>query len=90
MSSRELSTTTFSTPAQFRTLQREQKQNLQAAAAMQLATMVLLEKALDTNLDDDAHALVNAAYFQASEMKTTFDRLAEQIDTATLLDANHD
>ncbi|NAX32017.1 hypothetical protein CAG63_18390 [Vibrio sp. V37_P2S8PM304] len=71
-------------PANFREVQRWQKRSIQSATADLLASAVLIEKALDSNLDDEAHALVNAAYFQINQVRETFDQLAMQIDNIQL------
>ncbi|PMN73180.1 hypothetical protein [Enterovibrio norvegicus] len=86
----QLTVLRITTPAEFHSVTRNQKQCVQAAAAMQLATSVLLEKALDSNLDEEAHALVNAANFQVNELKNTLGKLMQQLDSVTLEDFRHD
>ncbi|HCH5178761.1 TPA: hypothetical protein NKY27_004444 [Vibrio parahaemolyticus] len=75
-----LSLICINNPNEFRMVQRQQKKTVQAATADLLATAALLEKALDGNLDDETHALINAAYFQVNQVQTTFDKLVAQID----------
>lgn len=82
----ELSLIRVDTPTKLRNVQRQQKQTAQAALADLLATTTLLEKALDCELDDETHALVNAAYFQANQVKTAFDQMMTQIDSLQLED----
>lgn len=75
-------------PAELRSIQRAQKQTVQTATADLLATVALLEKALDGTLDNDAHALINAAYFQVNQVRDTFDTLVAQIDNIKLESSN--
>lgn len=77
-------------PNEFRMVQRQQKKTVQAATADLLATAALLEKALDGNLDDETHALINAAYFQVNQVQTTFDKLVAQIDNIQLEDQSRE
>lgn len=81
-----LSLICINNPDEFRMMQRQQKKIVQAATADLLATVALLEKALDGKLDDEAHAQINAAYFQVNQVQTTFDKLITQIDNIQLKD----
>lgn len=81
-----LSLICINNPNEFRMVQRQQKKTVQAATADLLATAALLEKALDGNLDDETHALINAAYFQVNQVQSTFDKLVAQIDNIQLED----
>ncbi|UTZ44674.1 hypothetical protein [Vibrio campbellii] len=81
-----LSLICINNPNEFRMVQLQQKKTVQAATADLLATAALLEKALDGNLDDETHALINAAYFQVNQVQTTFDKLVAQIDNIQLED----
>lgn len=86
----ELSLIHVNTPTELRIVQRQQKKTVQAATADLLATAALLEKALDGNLDDETHALINAAYFQVNQVQTTFDKLVAQIDNIQLEDQSRE
>ncbi|EKI0737908.1 MULTISPECIES: hypothetical protein [Vibrio] len=85
-----LSLICINNPNEFRMVQRQQKKTVQAATADLLATAALLEKALDGNLDDETHALINAAYFQVNQVQTTFDKLVAQIDNIQLEDQSRE
>ncbi|MCG9780455.1 hypothetical protein [Photobacterium damselae] len=82
----ELMLTTISTPNQLRQVQRQQMRTVQMATSDLLATAALLEKALDGNINDEARALVNAAYFQVNQVQTTFEKLVGQIDSVQIED----
>jgi len=85
-----LSLICINNPNEFRMVQRQQKKTVQAATADLLATAALLEKALDGNLDDETHALINAAYFPVNQVQTTFDKLVAQIDNIQLEDQSRE
>ncbi len=85
-----LSLICINNPNEFRMVQRQQKKTVQAATADLLATAALLEKALDGNLDDETHALINAAYFQVNQVQTTFDKLVAKIDNIQLEDQSRE
>ena len=85
-----LSLICINNPNEFRMVQLQQKKTVQAATADLLATAALLEKALDGNLDDETHALINAAYFQVNQVQTTFDKLVAQIDNIQLEDQSRE
>ncbi|EGQ9107540.1 hypothetical protein DDM60_002655 [Vibrio cholerae] len=80
----ELSVINIATTTDLLKLQRQQKLTVQSATADLIATAALLEKALDNNLSNEAHRLINAAYFQVNQVQQTFDQLAAQIDNLTL------
>ncbi|HHY0482696.1 hypothetical protein [Vibrio parahaemolyticus] len=86
----ELSLIHVNTPIQLRNVQRQQKQTAQAALADLLATTALLEKALDGELDDETHALVNAAYFQVNQVKAAVDKIMAQTDNLRLEDPSRE
>ena len=85
-----LSLTCIKNPNEFLIIQRQQKKTVQSATADLLATAALLEKALDGNLDDETHALINAAYFQVNQVQTTFEKLVGQIDNIQLEDKSRE
>ena len=85
-----LSLICINNPNEFRMVECQQKKTVQAATADLLATAALLEKALDGNLDDETHALINAAYFQVNQVQTTFDKLVAQIDNIQLEDQSRE
>ncbi|HAS6073691.1 hypothetical protein ACXHQB_23505 [Vibrio parahaemolyticus] len=86
----ELSLIHVNTKTELRVVQRQQKQTIQAASADLIAAAALLEKALDGDLDDEAHALVNAAFFQVNQVQAAFEKLVAQIDNIQLEDKSRE
>lgn len=86
----ELSLIHVNTQTELRVVQRQQKQTIQAASADLIAAAALLEKALDGDLDDEAHAIVNAAFFQVNQVQAAFEKLVAQIDNIQLEDKSRE
>lgn len=86
----ELSLIHVNTQTELRVVQRQQKRTIQSASADLIAAAALLEKALDGDLDDEAHALVNAAFFQVNQVQAAFEKLVAQIDNIQLEDKSRE